>query len=289
MPCPCRWFCTNADVDKYPALAGYRGLQDPDVADYFNHTIYSPEGPCEPTDEETCVDDRNQTKKGLYYEQLNQIEYWHLTRKFSMHWKFDERQIAERLNKTVPTLFYLWEPHGLFSRYDLSRIEMPKYSTELKFLSGATEWPRWVLEKVESYILSSLAPDVHSLLSKFTVTTEQQQSMMAEVDDGSDVFTTTCNWLKSNDLAHANTASWEKLWFGLVACAPGNVMVEDSCIECPPGSSSVGGRASACTQCSPGAFPRVRAAQGRAATLLRPGFRPFCKASCVGVCRLLPA
>lgn len=165
---------------------------------------------------------------------------------------------------------------------------MPKYSTELKFLSGATEWPRWVLEKVESYILSSLAPDVHSLLSKFAITTEQQQSMMAEVDDGSDVFTTTCNWLKSNDLAHANTASWEKLWFGLVACAPGNVMVEDSCIECPPGSSSVGGRASACTQCSPGAFPRVRAAQGRAATLLRPGFRPFCKASCVGVCRLLP-
>ena len=34
-----RWYCLESEVERYPALAGWRGLKDPLVRAHFNNTV----------------------------------------------------------------------------------------------------------------------------------------------------------------------------------------------------------------------------------------------------------
>ena len=128
------WFCREADVDRWNALAGYRGLRDPQVRRHFNGTFLAFERSW--GDQELRM-----TNLDLRYD----VAY------LGVHRAADA--IRARLDAGLATFFYLWSPHALNSRYSLNRIQLPAHTPAL-FKLGLSDYPTDVLEKVAAKTLS---------------------------------------------------------------------------------------------------------------------------------------
>jgi glycine betaine/proline transport system substrate-binding protein len=236
------WFCREADVDRWNALAGYRGLRDPDVLRHFNGTFLA-------FDRSWGDEELRMTKLDLRYD----VAYLGATAAADA--------IRARLDAGLATFFYLWSPHPLSARYSLNRIQLPAYTPEL-FELGLSDYPTDVLEKVATKTLSEQAPDVAKVYSLFRIDNPTQEGMLAAIDSGLSAMQATCAWMRKEE----NVAVWEALLpVSKLYCDPGNyAMDESSCAPCPAGSASVGGAVSKCTSCSAGtpaeAFIRPRTA-----------------------------
>jgi hypothetical protein len=239
------WFCREADVDRWNALAGYRGLRDPEVLRHFSGTFLA-------FDRSWGDEELRMTKLDLRYD----VAYLGATAAADA--------IRGRLDAGLPTFFYLWSPHALKSRYSLNRIQLPAYSPAL-FDLGLSDYPTDVLEKVATKTLSQHL-DVAKLYSLFRIDNPAQESMLATIDSGLSVMQATCAWMRKEE----NAAVWGA-WFPVatLACDPGNYAVdESSCAPCPTGSASVGGAVSACTSCSAGKPSEASIRPGIAGRLL---------------------
>jgi hypothetical protein len=225
------WFCREADVDRWNALAGFRGLRDPQVRQHFNGTFIAFEAEGWGPNQELIEN------LDLRYDAI------YLGADLAPH------AIQARLEAGLPTFFYLWSPHALKSRYSLNRIQLPAYSPAL-FDLGLSDYPTDVLEKVAAKTLSEHAPDVAKMYSLFRIDNCAQESMLAAIDSGLSAMQATCAWMQKEE----NAAVWSA-WVPVarLACDPGNYAVdESSCAPCPAGSASVGGAVSTCTSCSAG-------------------------------------
>ena len=124
------------DLERWPALAGYRGLRDSDVHRHFNGTLYSVG--TYGVDSDTW---------GPQQEILNGLGL-----EYRVVWmgssEESETLIKARLDAGLPTLFYLWDPHPLIDQYKLSRIQLPRFEGLGPYLQGKTDFPIDVLEKV---------------------------------------------------------------------------------------------------------------------------------------------
>jgi hypothetical protein len=225
------WYCREADVDRWNALAGYRGLRDPQVRRHFNGSFLAFEaegwGP-------------------------NQQLMTNLNLPFAMDYlgaSAAANVIRTRLDAGLPALFFLWSPHALNARYSLNRIQLPAYSPA-QFEHGFSDYPMDVLEKVGAKTLSERTPDVAELYTRFFIDNSAQESMLAAMESGLSAMQAACTWMRTEE----NAAVW-KAWVPVtkLACDPGNYAVdESSCAPCPAGSASVGGVVSTCTSCSAG-------------------------------------
>ena len=225
------WFCSEADVHRWNALAGYRGLRDPQVRRHFNGTFLAFEAEGWGPNQELM------TNLNLRYD----VAYLGATAAADA--------IRARLDAGLATFFYLWSPHALNARYSLNRIQLPAYTPAL-FKLGLSDYPTDVLEKVAAKNLSEHAPDVATLYSLFRIDNSAQESMLAAIDSGLSAMQATCAWMRKEE----NAAVWTA-WFPVatLACGPGNYAVdESSCAPCPAGSASVGGAISTCTSCTAG-------------------------------------
>ena len=122
------WYCTEADVEHWNALAGYRGLKDPDVLRHFNGTFLA------------------------FVRDWGDLELFMSNLELPYKVAFlgagaAPDAIRARLDAGIPAFFYLWSPHGFNARYGLNRIQLPAYSAE-RFELGLTDYPVDVLEKV---------------------------------------------------------------------------------------------------------------------------------------------
>ncbi len=217
-------------MDRWNALAGYRGLRDPEVRRHFNGTFLAFERSW--GDEELRM-----TNLDLRYD----VAYLGATATADA--------IRARLDAGLSAFFYLWSPHALNSRYSLNRIQLPAYTPEL-FELGLSDYPMDVLEKVAAKILSEYAPDVAKMYSLFRIDNPTQESMLAAIDSGLSAMQATCAWMQEEENA-AVLEAWIPV--AQLACDPGNYAVdESSCAPCPAGSASVGGVVSTCTSCSAG-------------------------------------
>jgi hypothetical protein len=280
-----RWFYSERFADDFPAILGYRGLRDPAVARRFNYTIFN-------------------VQPNLYKEQVEQIRGLGLNNNSldpdaSMSWHVENttlEALREKLNTRpeIPTLFFLWEPHAILKQYKIGRVNLPAYTDQMQFDLGKSDWKRDIVEKLVSPNLFTLAPDVHQLVSRFSLTNAQQQSMMAEVTaNGSSVFTAACNWLRANKKpdshpTDSNTTDskqptvsnvssvyyWEDNWMTLeFSCDAGQKVVNGtSCDSCAAGYfSSSKGSSSVCEGCLPGRYKECMHACVPLVSLLRDG------------------
>ena len=230
------WYCSQADVDKFPALSGWRGLLDPTVQRYFNRTFigFQPDwGP------DTLI----MQTLGLGYDVV---------------YLGDEAEaiIEQRLAASIPTFFYLWSPHPLTAKYPVSRIQLPGYTDTASFDAGKSDYPPGeMLEKVASGRLATIAPRVFRFYSRFTIDTSAQISMMRMVTGEVSSKDATCTWLQS-----PQGIERRKRWLLESAmCATGFYAPTSFdgdhdivCQACAVGTSSPGGDVTGCTQCPPG-------------------------------------
>jgi glycine betaine/proline transport system substrate-binding protein len=226
------WYCGEADVEHWNALAGYRGLKDPAVRQCFNGTFLAFEKDWGGYEEIAL------TNLGLRYD----VAY--------LGAEAAPDAIRARLDAGIPPFFYLWTPDALNARYRLNRIQLPAYTPEL-FEQGLCDYPTDVLEKVAAKILSELVPDVAELYLRFQIDNLAQESMLATINSSMSAMQASCGWVRNGK----NTAVWEA-WLPRekLVCDAGHYAVDaTSCAPCPPGSASIGGAATACVQCSAGA------------------------------------
>ncbi len=225
-------------MERWNALAGWRGLKDLAVRQYFNCTLLAFEadgwGP-----NQALI-----TNLDLRYE----VSY--------LGADAAPDAIRARLDAGVPALFYLWSPHPFNARFGLNRVQLPAYSPA-RFQQGLSDYPIDVLEKVASKQLAELIPAVAKLYSRFQIDNSAQESMLATIDgEGSSAREAVCACMRNEE----NAAVW-KAWLPAAqhTCDAGHYAVnETSCAPCPPGSaSSSGGVAAACVQCLAGATLRV--------------------------------
>ncbi len=225
------WFCREADVERWNTLAGWRGLRDLAVRQYFNGTFLAFE-------KDWGDEELRMSNLGLLYD----VRYLGADAASDL--------IRARLDADLPTFFYLWSPHPLNARYSLNRIQLPAYTPAL-FKQGLSDYPTDVLEKVASKQLAGLTPAVAELYSHFQIDNFAQESMLAMIDvEGLSAMEAVCTWMRKEE----NAALW-KAWVPAEkrTCDAGNFAVEEtSCAPCPRGSGSIGGTVTACVHCSAG-------------------------------------
>ena len=218
-------------MDRWNALAGYRGLRDLEVRRHFNGSFLAFEAEGWGPNQELM------TNLDLRYD----VAYLGADRAADA--------IRARLDAGLATFFYLWSPHEFNSRYSLNRIQLPAYTPAL-FKLGLSDYPTDVLEKVAAKTLSEHAPYVAKVYSLFRIDNLAQESMLAAIDSGLSAMQATCAWMQKEENAAVWTA-W--LPVATLACDPGNYAVdESSCAPCPAGSASVGGAIRTCTSCTAG-------------------------------------
>jgi hypothetical protein len=221
------WYCKESDVERWFGLAGWRGLRDAHAAEYFNFSFIAFEESWGPNQQLLA-------NLGLHYN----VEYTGADKA--------EGAIKARLDADLPVFFYLWTPHPINARYSLNRIQLPAYSAE-RFEQGRSDYPTDVLEKVGSKRLAELAPDVAKLYSRYQITNDVQEAMLATMDSrGLSVAQAVCEWMRQEE----SRAIWQA-WLPS-ECSVGSFINGSDCQACPAGSGSLGGSATACTLCAPG-------------------------------------
>ena len=238
------WYCRESDVDKWPALAGWRGLRDPAVRSHFNNTFFA----FEPTG--WGPNEAMMANFGLSY---------------TMVFLGADSAVADiegMLDSGQPALFFLWTPHAILANHELHRIDLPAFSPRL-FAAARSDYPTDVLEKVQWRWLAQIAPLVHQLYSRFNVDNAAQDNIMgAAYAGGLSVKEATCAWFKSPE----NALAW-RAWLPPEEpqCGPGQRLNKSltpgvtglfACSTCPAGFVSEGGTATVCTACKPGRCAR---------------------------------
>ena len=99
-------------LDTWPALAGWRGLRDPSLVSALGYTLY-------------VVTDESDQAIGWLRNLVNNLEL-NLT-VFVFDDDVELSWLSDRLNYSIPTLFYLWTPHPLLQKFQLNRIQLPEY------------------------------------------------------------------------------------------------------------------------------------------------------------------
>ena len=135
------WFVRERDVEKHPAVAGWRGRALTEVREWFNNTLFA--FGTEGVDLETWgpIDDLN-ANLGLTY---NVVRMGSIAS--------GEALLAYRLELGLPTLMVLWDPHPMIAKYQLARVALPQYSARL-YKKGLSDFPADVILKVEVGYLS---------------------------------------------------------------------------------------------------------------------------------------
>jgi hypothetical protein len=115
------WYCLEADVERLPSLAGWRGLREATAIELFNATLY------------VYSRDWGPNAEIMRFLQLpyEVVELGVLAA---------EAFLESRLKAGLPTLFFLWTPHIFHAKYKLNRIHLPEFSKQA-FSEGRSDYP----------------------------------------------------------------------------------------------------------------------------------------------------
>ena len=111
----------QADAERLPSLAGWRGLRDATAIEHFNATLYVFASDWGPNAE---------------IVQSLQLPY----QVVELGVLAAEAFLDSRLEAGLPTLFYLWTPHIFHTKYSLNRIQLPEFSARA-FSKGQSDYP----------------------------------------------------------------------------------------------------------------------------------------------------
>jgi glycine betaine/proline transport system substrate-binding protein len=110
--------------------------------------------------------------------------------------------VSSAYARQEPILFYFYEPHAIFSQFELTRVELPAYSDECYATADsggvACSYPTDALMKILSPALQTKAPDVYSLLQKMSYDNDAQITMLGMVNDGMSIDAAAAKWVEDN-------------------------------------------------------------------------------------------
>lgn len=186
------WFVPRYVIDENPELATWEGYQDPEVAAMFATAETGDQGRFLGTDPSySQYDEAIISNLGLPFEVV-----------FSGSEPATVAELDARVAAEEPILMYWWTPTAAVAKYDLVNVLLPEYSEEC-YTDPAQidcDYPEDVLFKAASAQLEEKAPDVLAFLEDFTITTEDQLSMLPAVEiDGEEPADVAARWVAENE------------------------------------------------------------------------------------------
>ncbi len=189
------WYVPSAVVDANPSLATWEGFKDAALAKQFATAESGDLG-------QFLMGDPSYVS---YDEQI--IKNLGLPLKYTV--AGSEAALITAINQAVadnkPLLLQFWKPHWLQSKVKLTEVKLPDYtpecaaSAEAKDGKYACDYPVDNLYKAASAKLEAKNAAAYAFLSKFQLTTEQQQEIAAMVDsDGKTAAEAATAWVTAN-------------------------------------------------------------------------------------------
>lgn len=186
------WFVPSYVVDEHPELATWEGFADPANAALFATADTGDQGRFLGTDPS--------------YSQYDEAIITNLDLPFQVQFSGSEAATVAELDLRVaagePIVMYWWTPTAAVAKYELVNVLLPEYSAECYADTAAIDcdYPEDVLFKAASSQLQEKAPDVLAFLEKFTITTEDQLSMLPAVEiDGEDASDVAAKWIADHE------------------------------------------------------------------------------------------
>jgi glycine betaine/proline transport system substrate-binding protein len=185
------WFVPQYVIDEHPELATWEGFQDPENAALFATAETGDQGRFLGTDPS--------------YSQYDEAIISNLDLPFEVVFSGSEAATVAELDARVaagePIVMYWWTPTAAVAQYDLVNVPLPEYSEECYADPAAIDcdYPEDVLVKLASAQLEEKAPDVWTFLNNFTITTEDQLSMLPAAEiEGEDIEVVAARWIDEN-------------------------------------------------------------------------------------------
>lgn len=186
------WFVPQYVIDEHPELATWEGFKDPANAELFATAETGDQGRFLGTDPS--------------YSQYDEAIIANLDLPFQVVFSGSEPATVAELDARVaanePIVMYWWTPTAAVAKYELVNVLLPEYSAECYADTAAIDcdYPEDVLFKAASSQLQEKAPDVLAFLENFTITTEDQLSMLPAVEiDGEDAADVAANWIAEHE------------------------------------------------------------------------------------------
>src|SRR5690606_5315619 len=161
-------------IDENPELATWEGYRDPEVAQMFATAETGDKGRFLGTDPS--------------YSQYDEAIIENLGLPFQVVFSGSEpatvAELAARHAAQGPILMYWWTPTAAVAEYDLVNVTLPPYSDECYEVPEEIDcdYPEDVLFKAASALLEEKDPEVWQFLQNFTITTDDQLSMLPAVE-----------------------------------------------------------------------------------------------------------
>lgn len=192
------WFVPDYVQKKFPSLATWEGFKDPAVAKAFSTAETGSKGRFLGTDPS--------------YSQYDETIVKNLQLPLQVQFSGSEAATVAELDSRVaakePVVMYWWTPTAAVAKYKLKNIPLPAYSKDCYADTAkiACDYPEDNLFKAESAKLAAKAPAVSAFLKKFSLSTDDQLSMLPAVEiDKKPLAEVAASWIKANE------ATW-KTW-----------------------------------------------------------------------------
>jgi glycine betaine/proline transport system substrate-binding protein len=190
------WWVPSYVIDENPELATWEGFSSPEAAELFATAETGDLGRFLGTDPSYAqYDEQIITNLGLPF----QVQ-------FSGSEPATVAELDARVAAGEPVVMYWWTPTAAVAKYDLVNVALPAYNDECGASAAAgdggvdCDYPEDVLFKAASSGLAEKAPDVYAFLQKFTITTEDQLSMLPPMEiDGEDPAKVAADWVAANE------------------------------------------------------------------------------------------
>ena len=192
------WFVPDYVEEKFPQLKTWEGFKDPAVAKAFATAETGDKGRFLGTDPS--------------YSQYDETIVKNLGLPLQVQFSGSEAATVAELDSRVaakePVVMYWWTPTAAVAKYNLKNIALPAYSKECYADPAkiACDYPEDVLFKAISAKLETKDAAVAAFLKKFSLSTEDQLSMLPTVEiDKKPVADVAAGWITANE------ATW-KAW-----------------------------------------------------------------------------
>jgi glycine betaine/proline transport system substrate-binding protein len=121
------------------------------------------------------------------------------------------QELDEMYQSRSPILLYLWTPHAALAKYELTPVQLPPYSdacyATIPTNGVNCDYPTDHLYKVAWPGLKTKNPRAYALLKNFTLTSEDQITLLNLVDNAGNSIVQAAQWWVSQP---ANKLIWQK-------------------------------------------------------------------------------
>ena len=190
------WFVPRYVVEANPALAAWTGFDDPGVAAGFATAESGADGQFLGMNPD--------------YRQFDQEIIDSLGLPFRVEFSGSEEEsmveLQRRTEAQEPILLYWWTPTAAVAQFDLVNVALPDRTEACAEAMAAgfgridCDYPSDELFKVSSVTLATKAPDVARFLREFTLTTEDQMSLLVVVErEGQTIDAAAATWIAEHE------------------------------------------------------------------------------------------